>query len=293
MNRRHALAGLAGLAAGAALITPRPTRAAADDKGPATAATVERIYVLYSGEARVDDRSIYSPGVHVGEHVSLSCNTYLIKRSDGWTLWDTGMEDSLAETPEGRIIAHDIRGVARRTIAGQLKEIGIAPSDVGTLILSHAHFDHVGNCRLFPGARWVVQKAERDAMFGENPDQFGFLPQLYDTLRSNPTEVVEGDHDVFGDGSVTLLSTPGHTPGHCCLMVRLPKSGAVILSGDVAHFEESFQRRYVPKFNSDPVQSKASMAKVEELMARERAKLWINHDAAQMASLPLAPQWIE
>ncbi|PZO71520.1 MAG: N-acyl homoserine lactonase family protein, partial [Sphingomonas taxi] len=244
MNRRHALAGLAGVAAGAALTATRPARAASDKKGPATAKTVERIYVLYSGEARVDDRSIYSPGVHVGEPIGLSCYAYLIKHADGWTLWDTGMEDSLAELPEGRIIAHDIRGIAKRTIAGQLKEIGIDPQDVSTLILSHAHFDHAGNCRLFPNARWIVQKAERDAMFGDKPDSFGFLPHLYDTLRSNPTEVVEGDHDVLGDGSVTLIATPGHTPGHCSLLVRLPKSGPVILSGDVAHFEESLHHRY-------------------------------------------------
>jgi N-acyl homoserine lactone hydrolase len=289
MNRRDALAGLAG----AALAAPRQARATPDARETPNAAAVERIYVLYSGEARVDDRSIYSPGVHVGEHVSLSCNAYLIKRADGWTIWDAGMEDSLAALPDGRIIAHDIRGIAKRTIAGQLEEIGVAPKDVGTILLSHAHFDHVGNVRLFPQARWVAQKAERDAMFGQNPDRFGFLPHLYETLRSNPTEVVEGDHDVFGDGSVRLISTPGHTPGHSSLLVRLPKTGPVILSGDVAHFEESFERRYVPKFNSDPVQSKAAMEKVEALMRREGAKLWINHDAAQMAALPLAPQWIE
>ncbi|MET0313119.1 MAG: N-acyl homoserine lactonase family protein [Hansschlegelia sp.] len=293
MNRRHAIAGLTGVAAGAALIAPRLAHAASDGMDPAKASPVERIYVLYSGEARVDDRSIYSPGVHVGEPVGLSCNAYLIKRADGWTLWDTGMEDGLAELPEGRIIAHDIRGIAKRTIAGQLKEIGIGPKNIGTLILSHAHFDHAGNCRLFPQARWIVQKAERDAMFGDKPDRFGFLPHLYDTLRSNPTTVVEGDHDVFGDGSVRMISTPGHTPGHCSLLVRLPKAGPVILSGDVAHFEESFRHHYVPKFNSDPVLSQSSMEKVEALMRAEGAKLWINHDAAQTASLPRAPQWIE
>ena len=289
MNRRYALAGLAGLAAGAALVAARSAQAAPERK----AATVERIYVLYSGEARVDDRSIYSPGVHVGEHVSLSCNAYLIKRADGWVLWDTGMEDSLAELPDGRIIAHDIRGIARRTIAGQLQDIGVAPKDVYTIILSHAHFDHAGNCRLFPNARWIAQKAERDAMFGPNPDSFGFLPHLYDTMRANPTTVVEGDHDVFGDGSVRLISTPGHTPGHCSLLVRLPKTGPVILSGDVAHFGESLEHHYVPKFNSDPVASKASMGKVEALMRAEGARLWINHDATQMASLPQAPHWVE
>lgn len=130
-------------------------------------------------------------------------------------------------------------------------------------------------------------------MFGPDFAEHGYSPELYDTLRGNPTEIVDGDHDVFGDGSIRLVSTPGHTPGHCSLLVRLPRSGAVILSGDVAHFERNFVHRRVPAFNFDAGQTRASMDKIEGLIRSENARLWINHDTQQNASIPHAPQWVE
>lgn len=249
---------------------------------------VERIYILTTGEARVDDRSIFSPGVRVGEPASLTCNAYLIRHDGGWLLWDTGLEDALARSPEGEIVAHGIRGVVTRPLAARLAEIGVAPADIGTVALSHAHFDHVGNCSLFPHARFFLQKAELDAMLGPEPDSFGFLPHLYAAVRHGRVETVEGDRDLLGDGALTLLATPGHTPGHSSLLVRLP-SGPILLSGDVAHFEDNFTHRRVPTFNWDATASRASMDKVDAILRAEGASLWINHDSAQTARLPQVP----
>lgn len=254
---------------------------------------VERIYALDGGIAEVADASIYSPGIDVGKPVSLSCNAYLIRRAGQWILWDTGTGDELAKVPGGEIIAHGIRGVVTRTLLSQLTEIGVDPGDISVLILSHAHFDHVGNTRLFPKAKWIVQRKEYEAMFGPDFDEYGFSPELYKTLRDNPTEIVEGDHDVFGDGSIRIISTPGHTPGHSSLAVRLPRSGTIILSGDVAHFERNFVHRRVPVFNFDAGQTKASMDKIDRIIRSEGAQLWINHDTEQSATIPHAPQWVE
>jgi N-acyl homoserine lactone hydrolase len=138
-----------------------------------------------------------------------------------------------------------------------------------------------------------VPKIEFEAMFGPDPEEHGYLPALYETLRHNPTEVIEGDHDVFGDGSVRIIATPGHTPGHSSLAVRLPKSGTVILSGDVAHFERNFIHRRVPDFNFDAEQTIASMDKIDRMIKAEKAQFWINHDAMQCAAIPHAPRWIE
>jgi N-acyl homoserine lactone hydrolase len=104
---------------------------------------------------------------------------------------------------------------------------------------------------------------------------------------------LRGDHDVFGDGSVVILSTPGHTPGHQSLLVRLPKRGPVVLSGDLVHFQSNWDNRRVPSFNFDQAQSRQSLDKIAAVLAAEHAELWINHDSTQSAGIAHAPDYIE
>jgi len=256
------------------------------------AATADRLYILDGGTARVNDASIYSPGESVGKPMTLSCNAYLIRHRAHWMLWDTGTQDDLIDIPEGRVIAHDIHGSVSRTIVSQLEEIGVSPDEIDTLAISHAHYDHVGNCRLFRNAKWIAQKDEYDAMFGDDPAAYGFDPSLYCSLLGNPIEMIDGDHDVFGDGAVRIVATPGHTPGHSSLLVNLPETGTVLLSGDVAHTRRNFRCRCVPVFNADSLRSIASMEKVDALLEAEGATLWVNHDIVQNGSLPHAPMSI-
>lgn len=253
-------------------------------------AAVERMFVLNCGEARVSDISQWSPGINVGKPMTFSNNCYLIQHGNDWMLWDMGVPDDWVRTPEGVVGSPGVRGIVNRTLASQLDEIGVKPDDVTIIALSHAHFDHVGNTRLFPRAKWYVQKTEYQVMFGPEYKKFRFMPTLYATLRNNPVVMLQGDRDIFGDGSVRILSTPGHTPGHQSLLVRLPKTGLVILSGDVAHFEENFINRRVPTFNADAKQTRQSMNKVDAIVKNERAQLWINHDVTQSARIPRAPR---
>ena len=92
-----------------------------------------------------------------------------------------------------------------------------------------------------------------------------------------------------GDGSVTLVSTPGHTPGHQSLLVHLKHSRFIILSGDVVHLEENFEKNIVPSLNTDQAESIASMEKARRLIARYKAALFINHDKRQTDTLKLLP----
>jgi len=253
---------------------------------------VQRLYVLYCGEAHIPDLSPWSPGFHVGEPAVFSDNCYLIQHGKDWMLWDSGYPDSLADKPEG-IVGPRSKAVRTKTLASQLAEIGVAPGQISVLAFSHSHGDHVGNGNLFTAATLHIQKAEYDAAFGPDPAKFGFVPATYDQLRASRVVKLDGDADVFGDGSVRILSTPGHTAGHQSLLVRLPKTGAVVLSGDVAHFQENFAERRVPGFNFDKAQSLESMAKIARIVEAEHAQLWINHDAKQSATIAHAPQFVQ
>jgi N-acyl homoserine lactone hydrolase len=268
--------------------------AACGTMGGAKPATgVQRLYVLYCGEAHIPDISPWSPGFNVGKPAVFSDNCYLIQHGKDWMLWDSGYPDSLAATPGGILGARNSLAMRTKTLVSQLTEIGIAPSQITYLAFSHSHGDHIGNGNLFTDATLYIQQAEYDAAFGPEPGKYGFVPATYDKLRASKTVKLNGDFDVFGDGSVKIISTPGHTPGHQSLLVHLPVTGAVILSGDVAHFQENFANHRVPGFNFSIEQSRASMDKIEALMKAENAQLWINHDSAQSVTLRHEPQYYE
>ena len=253
---------------------------------PASAAGVDKLYVLYCGEGVGADQSRWSPGVNVGVPLAVSDNCYLIHHTQGgWFLWDTGFPDALAATPDGVSAAGGALHVKRtKTLAAQLDEIGVKPSDIKAMAISHTHPDHIGNVELFPQTMLYVQKAEY-----EWPDENGaprFKPE-------HPVTKLEGDHDVFGDGSVVIISTPGHTPGHQSLLVRLPKTGAVLLSGDAVHFKDNWDNRRVPALNFNKEQTLASMQRMADILAKEHAQLWINHDKPQSEAQKKAPDYYE
>ena len=164
------------------------------------------------------------------------------------------------------------------------RQLGIRPDDVKYVAASHTHPDHVGNVELFPKSMLLVQKAEYEWPNAQGGPRF---------KPGHPVTKLEGDHDVFGDGSVTILSTPGHTPGHQSLLVKLPKTGAVLLSGDAVHFKANFEARNVPGGNTDKGQTLASMSRMSDIMGQQKAQLWINHDKEQRQTMKMSPAFYE
>jgi len=248
---------------------------------------VEKLYVLNCGEGTAGDISRWTPGLNEGKSMDFVDSCYLIKHSSkGWFLWDTGIADAVAAMPNGLVPADPKAVTWRRpkTLAAQLEQLGLKPDDVKAMAVSHTHPDHSGNVELFPQATLYVQKAEYDWPGANNEPRF---------KPSHPVEQLAGDKDVFGDGSVTILSTPGHTPGHQSLLVKLPKTGAVILSGDVVHFKDNWDNRRVPGMNVNKDQSAASMQKIADTLAKEKAQLWINHDKAQRDSQKMSPEFYD
>ena len=243
---------------------------------------VDRLYVMNCGHNAASDQSRWSPGVNVGKPIELSDNCYLIRHGAEWLLWDTGYPDAVAEKPTTTPVGTATR---QKTLAAQLAEIGVKPSDIRFVAVSHTHGDHVGNVDMFPESTLLIQKAEVD---------WAFAPDKRPPFKADrPMRKLDGDLDVFGDGSVTIISTPGHTPGHQSLLVQLPKTGWVILSGDLAHFKDNWDNRRVPSMNTSAEQTQASLKRVADLMAAKHAQLWINHDEPQSLGQKHSPEFYD
>jgi len=163
--------------------------------------------------------------------------------------------------------------------------------------VSHTHGDHIGNVALFPDATVLIQRAEYEWI--SSPDganaNVNQLKALARKLMGTPKHLrlLDGNTDVFGDGSVVLFSTPGHTPGAQSLLVHLKKSGFIILSGDVAHSADNLANDIVPTLNTDKAASIASMDHVKAMIATYHARIFINHDKAQEDGLKLLPAFYD
>jgi N-acyl homoserine lactone hydrolase len=247
---------------------------------------LRRLYVLDCGTNYGKDQARWSPGVNVGQPILLADNCYLIRHAKGLLLWDTGQPDEIAGKPDGVETAGGAI-IARRTktLVAQLAQIKLKPSDITYVAISHSHGDHIGNIALFPKSTILMQQAEWDFAFAD--------PAKSPLPASQKVEKLNGDYDVFGDGSVMILSTPGHTPGHESLLVMLHKTGPVLLSGDAAHFKDNWDNRRVPAGNFSKDMTLASMDRLAELMANLHAQLWINHDMPQTTSLAHSPKFYE
>lgn len=252
---------------------------------------VDRLYVIDCGDGTGQDESRWTPGANLGIPVGFPGHCYLIHHTRGWFLWDTGIDDAVAKLPNREVVFHEwgpgTGPIWRKpiTLSAQLEELHVKPSDIEIMGVSHSHPDHAGNVEMFPNTLMLVQRVEYE-WAGSRQDTVAFN-------KKHPVKLIDGDYDVFGDGSLVLLSTPGHTPGHQSLLVRLPKTGAVILSGDVAHFQTSFEHRYVPDNNWSKPASLRSMDKIAAIIAKEHAQFWINHDQSQSDAQKKSPAYYE
>ena len=251
-----------------------------------------RIYIFENGFIRGLDTKLFNldPGeVKEPDFVNTS---YLIVHPQGTLQFEAGgIPDSLFKG-DGAPVVEGVQS-ADKPLLPQIAAAGYKPSDITYFALSHYHADHTGNANAFAASTWITQKAERDFMFGEKPEGI-IQPATYSALKGAKTRILDNeDLDVFGDGSVRLISTPGHTQGHQVLLVRLAKRGPVLLAGDLYHYPEERTKNIVPTFEFNADQSRASRVKVEALLKETGAELWIEHDMATHATLPKSPAYVE
>jgi N-acyl homoserine lactone hydrolase len=256
-----------------------------------------RLYAFDCGRIDFKDMAFFSDtGEYDGKSGSLVDPCFLIRHPKGTLLWDTGLGDALM----GRNDPANEAGVSVHVqvrLIDQLKSIGIMPSDVTYVAFSHFHLDHTGNANAFKGSTWILNKAELDWALGAPTPPVVDL-KTFSAYQTVKTQVISGDYDVFHDGTVRILRTPGHTPGHQVLLLKLPKSGPVLLSGDLYHQRSDRPRagakggRVMPG-NTSRADSLASVDRVETILKNSHARLIIQHDPEDFKSLPVSPAYLE
>ena len=216
-----------------------------------------------------------------GLSIQLTFSCYLIKHGNDYLVWDTG------NPAAGGVPAPT---APSSSLVEQLAQLHLKPEQITFVAISHYHGDHVGQVASFPQATLLIGKGDWDALNAPTPSP-GVNPANFAHWISGggKVEPVMGDKDVFGDGSVIMLNTPGHTPGHHSLLVKLKEKGDVLITGDLAHFRENYDSNGVPTFNTSRAETLASLDRFKQLAANLHATVIIQHDARDIDKLPPFP----
>jgi len=270
---------------------------AAHSQTPQSAVQGLRLYVLDGGTIITNHPEGFGLTREQVRNSNFSCAVYLIVHPRGALLFDTGLgdryfgrafnESPLGDRPDPPSTAGFV--LVTKTLKSQLEQVGYPPSKINYLAFSHPHDDHIGNANDFAGATFLVHQGDYDVMFGPNVQ----VNPAYAALKNSKAKMIEGDYDVFGDGTVVLLFTPGHTPGHQSLFLKLPKTGPVLLSGDLYHYPEELKLKVIPGFDFNKEQTAKSREMIETFVKNARAQLWIQHDAVAKARMKISPEYYE
>jgi N-acyl homoserine lactone hydrolase len=250
-----------------------------------------RLYVLDCGQILARDVSLFNPLIPKGMEMTMVDPCYLIQHKQETLLWDAGLSDVLIKSKTGvDVMGRAFHMSVNKTLASQLQAIGIEPASIDYLAFSHLHLDHTGNAKLFKQAVWLMQEAEYQVAYGADAAKYGYHPADYAGIKGVNIQKLVGQHDVFGDGSVVLIPTPGHTPGHQSLLVNLADTGPVLLAGDLYHFQFNREHYGIPVWN-DKKATIRSFVMIDELLDKTKAQLWIKHDKSHFDALKKAPAY--
>ncbi len=292
----HSLVLIALVVATALVPADRARAASAQSTGGATLAplpkvTAPRLYVLDCGTLINNKPEDYDLKREEVRDTNMGVTCYLVVHPKGILLYDTGLNDRLVGRPLYENVLEGYGQIKFNTLRGQLADIGVVPASVDFLVLSHYHWDHLGNAGDFANSTWLVYKGDRERMFDKESRGSAWFEQ-YSALARSKTQLLSGDYDVFGDGSVVVLATPGHTEGHCSLLVRLKNTGPVVLSGDLYHYAEERELKRMPP-EERTTGTVASREKIEELLKRTGAQLWIGHSMEFFRTVRKSPAWYD
>ncbi len=254
-----------------------------------------KLYTFDGGTVMVNNLELFSQDTtYQGQTKEFSDAFYVISHPDGNLMWDAGLPEALVASPEPITPPGGAFTISRKdSVINQLKSIGMTPADFKYIALSHTHFDHSGHANVLKSATWLVQEAEHrmitseEIKNGENAGLYAAISELTNI------KMLDGDFDVFGDGSVVIKSMPGHTPGHQVLYLDLAENGPTLLTGDLYHLYENREHRRVPSFNSDVDQTLKSMAAFEAFAKEKNAKVYLQHQKEDFNKMPKAPEYLK
>jgi N-acyl homoserine lactone hydrolase len=255
-----------------------------------------RIYALHCG-GDLTDWAVFDPfDERAGVKAYNPYFMYVVRHAQGVLLFDSGVHPQMITDPVARLgdaaDSFPVQMTPEDGVEGRLALLGMKPADIDLVVQSHLHFDHAGGLEWLTHAPVLVQREELS---------FAFDPPVYQHLiyvradfdHALSWQELDGDHDVFGDGRVVVLSTPGHTRGHQSLMVHLD-SGTVILLADAAYLLEKMRQRALPAVLWSPDAMVASWDKLEALEREHSATLYATHDLDFRQRVKLAPEaWYE
>lgn len=274
------------------LVTTLSMVAQADAPSPSKGKSTPKVTLtrLDCGDFLVKDLNVFSDTfAYVGQSARLTNSCYLIRHGDQWMLWDTGLPVALLNAPLDETAATS--ATLSVSLEQQLAEVGVQPEDIDFVGISHYHFDHTGQAKVFDKATLLIGQGDWDGLLAETPPDNASTEGLLPWINGErPVQPAVGDVDVFGDGSVLMLATTGHTPGHHALLVQLEHRGPVILSGDAVHIRENLDGESVPSFNVDRADSIASLSRLRSIAENLGATLIIQHDHRDIDKLPPYPQ---
>jgi glyoxylase-like metal-dependent hydrolase (beta-lactamase superfamily II) len=244
-----------------------------------------KMHLLSGGRLRMR-RSVYHPGAPREERIDLPVISALLKHPQGNVLFDSGCHPSTATDAEARWggLARAIRPIfsAEESLIAQLPRAGLSCDDIDVVICSHLHFDHCGCNSLFAKATVICHAKELEAALGPDAAAEGYFRQEWDNGR--PIETIDAERDVFGDGKLTLLPMPGHTPGMTVAHVALETDGAFLLVSDAVAVQANLDERVTPSVNWDVDLTLGAMDEIDRFRTAG-AVVVFGHDDAQWRSL--------
>jgi N-acyl homoserine lactone hydrolase len=254
--------------------------------------TTLKVYVL-DGGSLIFNNSLYwfSDAYKDFPRKTLANTIFLIEHPNGRLLWDSGLDDKFADrNPEEIDTTAKLVYFVHTKLIDQLKSMKLTPDSIDYLVTSHTHWDHVGNANYFINSTWIIDKKEYEWAMSDGQRKSS---SYYDSLRNSKSIQFEDKYDVFNDGKVVIYSTPGHTPGHMSLYIKLEESQSILLSGDLYHFNEQREYKRVPGFNTDSLQTLESMEKFEKLATKLNARVIIPHEEKDYLELPKYPEYLK